>query len=143
MPAVLVALYDRHDTAEHARTDLVSDGFPTDRVELTSAREPGHAGMIPAAARSQKFRQYFETLFQQENGSSRAESFADRVSAGAATVAVHPRGEKEIARAKAILARHAPQELTGQNLEDTTLEHAAADSERALVEKVIQDRPGR
>jgi hypothetical protein len=139
MPAVLIALYDRHDVAERARTDLVSDGFPTDRVELTSMREPGHAGMIPAAERSQKFREYFRTLFQQENGSSRAESFADRVSAGGATVAVHPRGEQEIARARDILERHTPQELAGQALDDTALEHAAADSDRPLIEQAVRD----
>ena len=113
MPAVLVALYEQHATAEAARTELVNDGFPTDRVELTSAREPGHAGMIPAEGRAQRFREYFRTLFHGETSERRVDAFTNRVCEGRATVTVHPRGEREIARAKELSSRHHPQELAG------------------------------
>ncbi|HXA93400.1 MAG TPA: hypothetical protein VNU73_09130 [Steroidobacteraceae bacterium] len=140
MPAVLLALYDGHAAAERARTELVSDGFPTDRVELTSVREPGNAGMIPAAARSERFREYFCTLFQGENGQRRAEVFAERVCGGGATVTVHPRGDQEIARAKEILTRQGPEALAEENLDDTTMEHAASETDRPLIEQVVRGR---
>lgn len=137
MPAVLVALYEQHATAERARTELVNDGFPTDRVELTSTREPGHAGMIPAEGRAQRFREYFQTLFQGEDAGRRADAFTNRVCEGYATVTVHPRGEREISRAKELLGRHHPQELAQQSLDDTTLEQAAAKSDHPAIERVI------
>jgi hypothetical protein len=34
MTPVIVALYDDHGTADRVRTQLVADGFPTDRVAL-------------------------------------------------------------------------------------------------------------
>jgi len=41
MSAVLLAVFGQYGDAERVRTQLVRDGFPTDRVELTSATEPG------------------------------------------------------------------------------------------------------
>ena len=68
MAAVLVALYEDYDTAGRVRTQLVSDGFPTDRVELTSSREPGQAGSMPGDSRGDQFQKYFDTLFEDDNG---------------------------------------------------------------------------
>jgi hypothetical protein len=138
MPAVLVALYEQHATAEAARTELVNDGFPTDRVELTSTREPGHAGMVPAEGRAQRFREYFRTLFHGETSERRAEAFTNRVCEGRAAVTVHPRGEPEIARAKKLLRRHHPQELAEESLDDTAMEQAAANSEQPVIEQVVR-----
>lgn len=36
MRAVVAALFPSHEDAEGVRTRLVADGFPTDRVDLTS-----------------------------------------------------------------------------------------------------------
>ncbi|MGH8285558.1 MAG: hypothetical protein ACRETT_07305 [Steroidobacteraceae bacterium] len=47
MPEVIVALYDSYGAAAHARTDLVAEGFPTDRVELTARIDEGRAGAVP------------------------------------------------------------------------------------------------
>ena len=138
MPAVLVALYEEHATAERARTDLVSDGFPTDRVKLTSTREPGDAGLIPAQGRAQKFREYFHTLFEGESAERRVDFFTNRVCEGRAALAVHPRGEREITRAQEILTRHHPQELAQQNLDDTALEQAAAKTDQTVLEQVVR-----
>ena len=63
MSAVLLGVYVNHDTAERVRTDLVMDGFPTDRVELTDWLEPGRAGVEPAVSLHEKLVQYFRTLF--------------------------------------------------------------------------------
>ena len=49
MGAVLLAVFKNHASAERVRSGLIRDGFPTDRVELTSQAEPGQAGIEPAA----------------------------------------------------------------------------------------------
>ena len=45
MSALIAALYKDHATAARIRTSLVSQGFATDRVQLTSREEPGPAGL--------------------------------------------------------------------------------------------------
>lgn len=137
MPAVLVTLYDSHPKAERARTELVRDGFPTDRVELTSTSEPGTAGLIAAEVEPERFRQYFGTLFDEARHRGCAEYLARRVDAGAAVVTVHPRGEREIARAIEILDRHEPIEIDREHLDETLLEQAASPSTRSVVVQLI------
>jgi hypothetical protein len=40
MSAVLLAMFNQYKIAERMRVELVRDGFPTDRVELTASCEP-------------------------------------------------------------------------------------------------------
>jgi hypothetical protein len=141
MAAVLVALYDSASTAERVRTELVGDGFPTDRVELTSCGEPGTAGMIAAEPAAERFRRYFDTLLQDERHRRLARHLATRVAAGAATVTVHPRGTAVIGRAGGILERHAPLEIDHEHLDDTTLEHAASGHQRSIVVQLLEGTP--
>ena len=142
MPAVLVALYDSHATAVRVRTQLVHEGFPTDRVDLASPGEPGPAGMIAAGSASDQFREYFESLFDDEHDRRHAQCLADRVRGGAAAITVHPRGQTEIERAIAILAHHRPLEIEREHLDDTTLEKAASDHERSYLSRVLTgERP--
>ena len=138
MAAILVALYDSHPRAERARTELVQDGFPTDRVELTSKSEPGTAGLIAAEAEPERFRQYFGTLFDEERHRGCAEDLARQVGAGAAVVTVHPRGEREITRAIQILDRHEPLEIDREHLDQTLLEQAASPNTRSVVVRLIE-----
>lgn len=138
MAAVLIALYDNHEAAERVRTELVHDGFPTDRVELTSRPEPGTAGLIESAPAAERFRRYFETLLDEERHRHLAEHLAGRVAAGAATVTVHPRGEREIDRAGRILERHAPLEIDREHLDQTLLEQAASAHRRSLVVQLLE-----
>jgi len=138
MAAVLVALYERYPNAEQARTELVRDGFPTDRVELTSASDPGRAGLIAAESEPDRLRQYFGALFDEERHRGCADYLARRVGAGAAVVAVHPRGEQEIKRAIEILDRHAPLEIDREHLDQTLLEQAASPSSRSVVVQLIE-----
>lgn len=143
MAAVLVALYDSYPTAERVRTELFHDGFPTDRVELTSLPEPGTAGMIAAEPATRRFRKYFETLFDEERHRGCAEYLAGRVAGGAAVVTVHPRGEREIARATELLDRHDPLEIEREHLDQTTLEHASSTRSRSLIVQLVEGpRPG-
>jgi len=140
MASILVALYSDHGTAERVRTELVSDGFPTDRVELTSKQELGQAGNMPGSTPIERFRKYFDTLFNQDGEGivGFGDSFAKHVADGDAAVTVHPRGELEIDRATQILERHKPVELERQGMNDTTYEHASAEKEGTIIGRVLR-----
>ena len=142
MSAVLLAVFGQYGDAERVRTKLVSDGFPTDRVELTSSTEPGRAGIHPAGSRRAKFMQYFRTLLTEEDERPFAEALAERVEGGgASTVAVHPRGAIETARAAEILENEGAVEVVGHDLENQTFEHAASRGEGYWVRHFMLDNP--
>ena len=126
MSAVLLAVFNDYDTADRARVELVRDGFPTDRVELTAACDPGRAGYQPAELPRGKFEQYFRALLKAEADRSYCEKLAERVDGGAAAIAVHPRGLIEIRRATHIVEQAGPVEVIRRNLESQTFEYAAA-----------------
>jgi hypothetical protein len=58
MSAVLVAVFNDHATAAGVRTRLVKDGFPTDRVELTSRQELGQVKLVPREGEGAKLTEY-------------------------------------------------------------------------------------
>ena len=126
MSAVLLAVFNDYDAANRVRIDLVRDGFPTDRVELTAGCEPGRAACQPAAALHDKFVQYFRTLFCNEDERQCAEVLADRVDQGVATITVHPRGALETTRATEILQKAAAVDILKHDLVNQKWEHAAA-----------------
>jgi hypothetical protein len=126
MSAVLLAVYNDYEAADRARVQLVRDGFPTDRVELTAACEPGRAGCEPADLPRGKFVQYFRTLLKSDADREYVEKLAERVDGGAAAITVHPRGPIEINRAAQILEQAGPVELTNRDLDNQAWEHAAA-----------------
>jgi hypothetical protein len=136
MSAVLVAAFADHATAERVRTRLVKDGFPTDRVELTSCQELGQVKLVPREGLGQKLTEYFRKLFQGSgNGSAErsVELFQRAVLDGKASIAVHPRGDIETRRAIELLNEAGPVELRGADLENQTLEHAATDTETPIL----------
>jgi len=126
MSAVLLGVYVNHDAAARVRTDLVMDGFPTDRVELTDRLEPGRAGVEPALSLHEKLVQYFRTLFSFETERHYPERLAERVESGASTVTVHPRGAIETLRATEILKSGDLTELAEHDLANQAFERAAA-----------------
>jgi hypothetical protein len=142
MSAVLLAVFGQSGDAERVRTKLVSDGFPTDRVELTSSAEPGRAGLQPAGSNRAKFVQYFRTLLSQEDERAFADALAERVEGeGAATIAVHPRGAIETARAAEILQDAGAVEVVGHDLQNQSFEHAASRGEGYWVRHFMLDNP--
>lgn len=143
MAAVLVALFNDYATADRARTELVSDGFPTDRVELTSMREPGQAGALPGDSPEQKLSEYFRTLFADDDEMDLADQFAQSVRQGKSAITVHPRGEAEVVRASEILQRHHPVALGDNDLDNQDFEKARADSDRPFIVKVLMGESGR
>src|ERR1700761_6858687 len=89
--AVLVAAFNDHAAAVNARTRLVKDGFPTDRVELTSSEELGQAKLVPRAGREQKLTEYFARLFQAgDDGEASTQLFKRAVLDGKAVLTVQP-----------------------------------------------------
>jgi len=139
MTALIAALYDRHADAVQVRTALVNEGFPTDRVELSSAREPGQAALGPAEDREEQLYDYFGQFFDRDDEASDVRTFAEGVSHGQASVVVHPRGDIETRRALDILQASHPVELREHDLEKQSMEHAASPKSEALVEKLIPE----
>jgi hypothetical protein len=138
---VLLAVFNEYAAADRVRTHLVNDGFPTDRVELTSSVEPGRAGLQPAPSNRAKFAQYFRTLLSQEDERAFVEGLAERVEGGAATITVHPRGAIETERAAEILERAGAVEVVGHDLQNQPFEHAASRSEGYWVRHFMLDNP--
>jgi hypothetical protein len=136
MSAVLAAVFSDHARAERVRTRLVMDGFPTDRVELTSRRELGQARVEPAHQVDEKLRQYFGQLFQGGDDARVAEHLQRAVVAGHAVVAVHPRGDIETRRAEEILEDGEPIEWRATGLGDQGMERAASPTESTVLSKL-------
>jgi len=141
MSAVLLAVFNEYGAADRVRTRLVSDGFPTDRVELTACCEPGRAGLQPARTDHDKFLQYFRTLLKKEEQQPFVAALVERLEAGAATLAVHPRGSIETDRATEILVDEGAVEVVGHDLANQTLEHAAARKGGNWVRHFMLDNP--
>ena len=141
MSAVLLAVFNEYGVADRVRTRLVGDGFPTDRVELTASCEPGRAGLHPATSARAKFLQYFRTLLSEVDEWPFVELLAERVEGGAVTIAVHPRGAIETARAAEILETEGAVELVGHDLENQTFEYAASRGDGYWVRHFMLDNP--
>ena len=141
MSAVILAVFNEYSDADRVRTRLVSDGFPTDRVELTASAEPGHAGMQAAGSAHDRFVAYFRTLLGKEDERPFVEGLAQRIESGAATITVHPRGAIETERAAEILEREGATEVVGHDLEKQPFEHAASRGDGYWVRHFMLDNP--
>jgi len=109
MTPVIVALFDDYGIADRVRTELVAEGLPTDRVELTSLMETGQADAEPGDAYVARLSNYFHTLLDQGEGrNGRADELARRVRSGNSAITVHPRTDWEIDSVRAILHRNKP-----------------------------------
>lgn len=135
MSAILVAVFSDHTAGQAVRTALVKDGFPTDRVELTSSHELGQVELMPMRGVSDKLNAYFSSLFQgtsRKEGEHSALLFQRAVLEGKAVVAVQPRGDIETKRALEVLNLAGPVEVRGKDLDKQTLEHAATETETPI-----------
>jgi hypothetical protein len=142
MSAVLVAVFKEYGVADRVRTRLVKDGFPTDRVELTSARDPGRAALEPAISTRTKVEQYFRTLLSGEREQQFVKALVERIERGAAAVAVHPRGTIETTRAAEILEQAGAVEVVAHDLEDQSFEQAASPDEGYWVRHLMPESTG-
>jgi hypothetical protein len=133
MSAVVAALFKDHATAEQVRTALVSEGFPTDRVQLTSETEPGQAALSPSGGKADQLRDYFSQLFPESNEREHVRAFVDGVRHGNAVVVVHPRGDIETQRAVGVLSSSGAIELREHDLANQTMEKAASEGSSTIV----------
>lgn len=109
MKPIIVALFDDYGVAERVRTELVADGIPTDRVELTSLLETGQADAEPGDAFVARVANYFHTLLDQDGQhNGEADELARRVRAGNSAITVHPRLDFEFDSVRRILNRNKP-----------------------------------
>jgi hypothetical protein len=111
MTPVIVALYEDFGVAERVRTELVADGFPTDRVELTSKVEQGQADAEPGDSYWKKVSNYFHAIFDQTGNATCADQFASRVRGGSSAITVHPRTDYEMDSARTILRKSNPSDF--------------------------------
>jgi hypothetical protein len=126
MSAIVVALYDNHTAAERVRTRLVREGFPTDRVRLTSLNEPGEAAIVgPSDGFQAQLEEYFADLFDRDDELPNVHLFVDGVQQGHAALAVHPRGTVETTRALAIMEQAQPIEICEHDIGNQSMERAA------------------
>jgi hypothetical protein len=139
MSALVAALYKDHATADQVRTALVSEGFATDRVQLTSPREPGPAGLTPADDATAQLRKYFEQVFPDPAEANEVSTFVDGVTHGNAAVVVHPRGDVEVERAMSILSASQPLEVREHDLANQAMERAASHDGETMVGKVVPE----
>jgi hypothetical protein len=142
MSAVLLAVFKEHTVADRVRTQLVKDGFPSDRIELTSARAPDQVKLEPAASRRAKYEQYFSALLAGEREGPFVRSLVDRIDQGAAAVAVHPRGSVETARAAQILEHAGAVEVRAHDLDHPFPEQAASQEDGYWVRELLPENLG-
>jgi len=136
MSAILLAVFKDHAVGDQVRTRFVQDGFPTDRVQLTSREELGQADLVPRETLGEKLTEHFRKLLQTDgkgSGERSVQLFQRAVLDGKVAVAVHPRGDVETQRALKLLSDADPVEIRGEDLENQTFEHAAAAEETPIL----------
>jgi hypothetical protein len=133
MSAVMTAIFDQYGVADRVRLDLVRDGFPTDRVDLTAACDPGRAALTPAQSSHERLMRHFLVLFGGEAERPYVERLAERIEHGGAVVTVHPRGALETRRAREILERAQPLEVGQHDLANQGMEHAASGHDQPWI----------
>ena len=127
MSALVVALFDNHAAADRVRTQLVREGVPTDRVQLTSSAEPGQAAVVGHGDDLEtQLEEYFSGLFDRLDEIPNVHFFVDGVQQGHAALTVHPRGEVETNRALEIMEDAHPLEICDHDLQDQDMEYAAS-----------------
>jgi hypothetical protein len=139
MSALVAALFKDHETAESVRTALVTEGFPTDRVQLTSASEPGPAALTPSGGKTDQLQSFFARIFPAADERAHLQSFVEGVRQGNAAVIVHPRGEIETQRALGILSSSDPIQMRKHDLANQSLERAASKASSTVLGKFVPE----
>jgi 2',3'-cyclic-nucleotide 2'-phosphodiesterase (5'-nucleotidase family) len=138
--ALMAAVFTNHEAADRVRVRLSTGdtAFPTDRVQLTSAIEPGNAGLVPAASFALKLQAYFKTLFDREEEANQVRSLSAAVENGNGVVVVFPRGDIETRHAYAVLQQAKPLQLIEHDLDKQVLEHAASEDTAPVAAEVVE-----
>jgi hypothetical protein len=139
MSALVAALFQDHATADRVRTALVSGGFPTDRVQLTSEVEPGQAALMPSPNKSRQLEDYFTRIFTETNERERVRTFVEGVRQGNAALIVQPRGDIETRQALDVLSASQPIQICEHDLEKQGMEKAASEGSSTVVGHLVPE----
>jgi hypothetical protein len=137
MSAALAAVFKDHEHAETARTALVNDGFATDRVALTSLKEPGPVELVPAAQLPERLAQYFTRVFDCDDERTLREHLVRDVLQGAGVLVVQPRGSIETDRALRIFSVFEALAVHDHDLANRALERAASPDATPIIEQLL------
>ncbi len=138
MNALMLAVFRDHQTAEAVRVALFRDGFPTDRLSVTSQVDEGPARVQPDETQHHRLLTYFQSLFSLPGEQELAEQLTSLVEEGAAALTIHPRGVIETARATELVKRANPVIFEARDLDTQTFERAASPSDQAMAGKVLK-----
>ena len=139
MSALIAALYKDHATAVRIRTSLVTGGFATDRVQLTSREEPGPAGLAPSNDTTSQLEEFFTQAFPDADEAGEVRAFVEGVKQGNAALVIHPRGEVETKQAKDVLSASNPLKVREHDLANQTMERAASHPGETMVGTVVPE----
>ena len=120
MSAVMVAVFSSFGDAESVRTELIRDGFPPTRVELTATSVVADSGTHPETPRAVGMSDTFRPFSATPTTGASSKNSQDEWQAAALPLAVHPRGALEASRATEILENQGalqvvPDELAAMN----------------------------
>jgi hypothetical protein len=104
----------------------VREGFPADRVQLTSSEDPGQAAVGAADDLETQLEEYFSGLLDRVDEIPNVHFFVDGVHQGHAALTVHPLSEVETNRALEIMEEAQPLEICDHDLQDQDMEYAAS-----------------
>lgn len=138
MNALMLALFRDHQAAETVRVALFRDGFPTDRLSVTSQVDEGPAGVEPDETQHHRLLTYFQSLFSLPGEQELAEQLTAQVEQGAAALTIHPRGDIETVRATELVRRANPVIFETRDLDSQAFERAASSSNQAMAGKVVK-----
>ena len=139
MSALIAALYKDHATADRIRTSLVSQGFATDRVQLTSREELGPAGVTPQKDTTSQLEAFFRQAFPDADEAAGVREFVEGVKQGNAALVIHPRGAVEMRQVTDILSGTHPLKVREHDLANQTMERAASHSGETMVGAVVPE----
>ena len=107
----VIALYPTPVFAERARTQLVTQGIATDRVDVVSRIHRGRVTHLPQQSDAEDLADYFHMLLTEERELPVVIDIVDDIHKGKAALVVHPRGQVEIDMIRPVIEAHGPQSV--------------------------------
>jgi hypothetical protein len=105
----VIALYPTPVFAERARTQLVSQGIATDRVDVVSRVDHGRVAHLPDQSDAEDMIDYFHVLLSDDRERSLVHEIVDAIHKGKGALVVHPRGQVEIDMFRPIIDANGPE----------------------------------
>lgn len=107
----VIALYPTPVFAERARTQLVTQGIATDRVDVVSRINRGRVAHLPRHSDAEDLADYFHTLLTEEREVPLVVEIVEDIHKGKAALVVHPRGQVEIDMIRPVIEGFGPESV--------------------------------